>query len=318
MFKEKKVNCANDFNPLHNGLQDFFEFAPFGIFQADMEGHLTAANPEFAWILGYESPDLLIEQKLDIRSQIFADKKTADDFFFTLFESEQVKRFRARLHRKDGASCWMASFAKLTRDMSGRVNGFYGVFIDIKETVRAENRLKKLNHELQKVSNLDGLTQIANRRKFDNTLQQEWKRLYREKGMVSLILSDIDFFKRYNDTYGHLAGDECLHTVAQAIQNQVKRPTDLVARYGGEEFAVILPNTSSQGAAFLAEKIRIAVMDLKIPHSRSEACGHVTLSLGASNLMPDDSCSPEMLINIADSALYLAKELGRNQFVCNT
>jgi len=134
----------------------------------------------------------------------------------------------------------------------------------------------------------------------------------REKMPLSLILCDVDFFKLYNDTYGHQAGDECLKKVAQAMQNTIKRPGDLVARYGGEEFAIILPNTPMSGAFHIAEEIRAKIVCLHLDHEKSKVCDRVTVSLGVATIIPEPEFTPEMLIATADFALYRAKEQGRN------
>ncbi len=174
-------------------------------------------------------------------------------------------------------------------------------------------QVQAANEELQRLATLDGLTQIANRRRFDEYLEGEWQRLKREQVALSLILFDVDFFKLYNDTYGHLAGDDCLRQLASALKNIVKRPADLVARYGGEEFAVILPNTEIQGAIYLAETIRQAVRDLAIPHAQSRVCDRITVSLGVVSIVPNCEISPPDLINAADKALYIGKQQGRDQ-----
>ncbi|MDZ8236359.1 MAG: PAS domain S-box protein [Nostoc sp. ChiQUE01a] len=174
-------------------------------------------------------------------------------------------------------------------------------------------RLQAANEELQRLATLDGLTQIANRRRFDEYLETEWHRLKREKMPLSLILFDVDFFKPYNDTYGHLAGDNCLKRIASALLSIVKRPADLVARYGGEEFAVILPNTEIKGAIHLAQAIRQAVRNLAIPHAQSSVCDYVTVSVGVVSTVPNGEMSPQDLINEADKALYTAKQQGRDR-----
>ncbi|HEY9865110.1 MAG TPA: diguanylate cyclase [Candidatus Obscuribacterales bacterium] len=176
-------------------------------------------------------------------------------------------------------------------------------------------QLHQVNQELENLANLDGLTQVANRRRFDQILEQEWLRLRREKLPLSLILADIDYFKLYNDTYGHLSGDDCLKQVAQTINQSLKRPADLVARYGGEEFVVILPNTSLPGAIQVAEKIREAIYNLQLSHEKSPEKGVVTLSLGVSSLIPLGDEKPQILIKKADKALYKAKNNGKN-IVC--
>lgn len=181
-----------------------------------------------------------------------------------------------------------------------------------------QTALQTANQQLASIAFLDGLTQIANRRRFDEYLSLEWRRLTREAAPLSLILCDVDYFKRYNDTYGHQAGDACLHQVARAISRAIKRPADLVARYGGEEFAVVLPNTNASGAVHLASAIHKEVQQLLIPHTSSSAGEYVTLSLGVSSTIPQKEISPEVLIAVADKALYEAKEQGRNRFVVKT
>lgn len=175
--------------------------------------------------------------------------------------------------------------------------------------------LAAANEELQRLATLDGLTQVANRRAFDHYLQREWQHLLRDQRPLGLILCDVDYFKRYNDHYGHQGGDTCLQTVAQAIQASVKRSTDLVARYGGEEFAIILPNTTIEGAFQIAETIRLNIAYLKLPHAQSDVSECVSLSLGVTAIVPTQSLTPEQLIQQADEALYAAKQQGRNRVV---
>lgn len=178
-------------------------------------------------------------------------------------------------------------------------------------------KLEEMNQELQRLVDLDGLTQIANRRAFDEALQQEWKRLAREQAPLSLILCDIDFFKAYNDTYGHQAGDECLKQVAGILRKAAKRPADVVARYGGEEFVVILPNTSLRGAMQVAESIRSKVKSRAIVHEGSLVSKFVTLSFGVAGVVPLPKTTPDRLITEADQALYKAKVEGRDRVVGN-
>lgn len=176
-----------------------------------------------------------------------------------------------------------------------------------------QKQLERSNAELQRLSSLDGLTGIANRRQFDETLKREWQRAQRESTPLSLILIDIDYFKLYNDTYGHQRGDECLQRVAVALAKTLSRPTDLVARYGGEEFVAVLPGTSAGGAEKIAERFRRVVQELDIRHGASEAGQAVTISAGVATLVPTPDANLENLIECADRALYLAKERGRNQ-----
>lgn len=179
---------------------------------------------------------------------------------------------------------------------------------------KLQEELEETNKELQKLSNLDGLTGIANRRKFDEFLQSECLRSARENTVLSLLLLDIDFFKPYNDNYGHLAGDDCLRKVATALSEVVNRPADLVARYGGEEFGVVLPNTDIKGASQLAQSLCEKISSLKITHEFSKVAEHITLSIGVASMVACEASGLEDLINLADDALYNAKETGRNQY----
>ncbi|MEH2349676.1 MAG: diguanylate cyclase [Nostoc sp.] len=182
------------------------------------------------------------------------------------------------------------------------------------ELVIAKEKVEDTNQKLEQLVNLDGLTQVANRRCFDVRLQAEWKRLAREQQPLSLILCDVDKFKLYNDYYGHLGGDDCLITIAQTMQQIVYRPADLVARYGGEEFSVLLPNTDLVGAIAVAESIQQAIHDRAIPHAQSDVKDIITLSLGISSVIPTCDIKPHTLILSADQALYNAKHKGRDRY----
>lgn len=299
-------------------LKDIFGFAPIGIYHVDMSGKVVSANPEYAWMLGYESAEAITEQITEFSSQIFFDKEKAVEFMFGVNEAEEVIRFRCRLKRKDNSFVWALCYAKATHDGSGRKSGFNGFSIDISETVRAEQELKKVNEKLKMLSVIDGLTQIPNRRRFDEYLDSEWKRHYRDKGSLAVVICDIDFFKLYNDHYGHQGGDECLQKVARAIHECAGRPGDLAARYGGEEFVLILPNTDVTGALVVAEKVRMKTASLKIPHDKSKAGEYVSLSLGVSAMVPGTDNSAEGLVKEADEGLYQAKANGRNQVFCKS
>lgn len=191
-----------------------------------------------------------------------------------------------------------------------------GIIHDITERKESELKLKEANEKLMRISQLDGLTEIPNRRYYEEVFNKEWKNAIRSAGPISLIMLDIDHFKIYNDTYGHLEGDACLKSVANTLKNTLNRPGDFVARYGGEEFSIILPATNKEGAAFVAEMLRINIEELCIPHKNSKVKPVVTISIGVATTIPQRGSDYESLIKIADNALYKAKEKGRNRVYC--
>ena len=182
-----------------------------------------------------------------------------------------------------------------------------------RELTETRRQLEHRNRDLERISALDTLTQIANRGRFDAALRQEWRRCARDESPLSLVFCDIDYFKRFNDTYGHQAGDECLVRVAQAMDETLNRPADLVARYGGEEFIALLVDTEVEGARMLAERMRARVESLRIEHRASDVAPHLTVSLGVATVVPRPAIRPEDLVDLADRALYAAKEGGRNR-----
>lgn len=183
----------------------------------------------------------------------------------------------------------------------------------VRARVKTHLTLKLQNDYLKGLASLDGLTGIPNRRAFDVRLAQAWSQACREGGTLSLMMIDIDYFKRYNDHFGHVQGDECLRQVAKAIAQSVNRPYDMAARFGGEEFACVLPETTLQGALILAEKIQVRISQLAIAHPGSEVSEWVSLSIGVASLQPRVDREPSELIALADQQLYQAKHNGRNQ-----
>lgn len=181
------------------------------------------------------------------------------------------------------------------------------------ELLSATERLGEANQKLQTLSSRDGLTGIANRRQLDLVLNSEWQRARRQGALFSLVLIDIDYFKLYNDTYGHQAGDDCLRQVAGVLSAALKRPGDLIGRYGGEEFLVLLPETDERGARYIAEALRASVNALGIVHESSKIGKHVTVSVGAATVKASPVEKLTDLIDAADQALYRAKENGRNR-----
>lgn len=189
-----------------------------------------------------------------------------------------------------------------------------GNLIAVVETVRDMTEQKLAQMALQNLAARDGLTGIANRRAFDDRMQLEWLRSQREEAPLSLLLVDVDFFKRYNDSYGHQQGDECLRQVASALAGALFRAADLAARYGGEEFALILPNTNQLGAEAVADRICEQIRELRLPHAHSDVASHITISVGVATMTPASGQTFAELIAVADAALYSAKHGGRDRF----
>jgi two-component system chemotaxis family response regulator WspR len=179
----------------------------------------------------------------------------------------------------------------------------------------SREQLAEANRALQKLSSLDGLTGIANRRTFDETLSKEWNRAVRDQKPLGLIMLDIDFFKLYNDYYGHQGGDDCLKKVAKGLEAAINRDADFLARYGGEEFSAILPDTDIQGAVKVAEEMRQSIKSLRIEHANSKISDIVSISIGVASMIPQNDTEPETLIAAADQALYKAKEEGRDRII---
>ncbi len=179
--------------------------------------------------------------------------------------------------------------------------------------VKTHIALRQQTKQLQAFADRDGLTLLANRRRFDEFMRSEWRRCHRAQAPLSLVMIDIDYFKLYNDAYGHLKGDDTLKQVAQVLAAVGNRPTDLPARFGGEEFSVLYGNTDHETATRFAQDIRAHIEALQIPHSDSKVSNVVTASLGVATQVPDDQHSPLLLIEEADTKLYAAKEAGRNR-----
>ncbi len=225
-------------------------------------------------------------------------------------EIEETKIIYRTRHRQK-AEIWLETALRATRDpATGRIDGVVAISRDMTEH-------KDLEEKLAALASLDGLTGLANRRHFDETLRDEWARARRDGTALSLLMMDVDYFKRYNDQHGHQAGDECLVSVARIIAGQAQRPSDLAARYGGEEFVLLLPGTDAAGCEQVGERIRQALHDLRLPHATNPPSKCVTISLGGATGWPnaEEPADQTSLIATADRALYAAKSLGRNRLV---
>ena len=181
----------------------------------------------------------------------------------------------------------------------------------VKARVNTHLTLKRQSDTLRSVALLDGLTGVANRRMFDERLVRDWRQCLREQALLSIIMIDVDYFKRYNDRYGHLQGDACLQALANTLDDVISRPYDLLARYGGEEFVCVLPSTPLDGAVQIAERMRVSIEALGMEHLDSQAGQTVTISLGVAAMVPTNDAEPQILIAEADDQLYQAKQAGR-------
>jgi diguanylate cyclase (GGDEF)-like protein/PAS domain S-box-containing protein len=220
-----------------------------------------------------------------------------------------------RALNKDGTYVWIRDVVHVVRNPDGTVDSLIGFMFDISERKRTEEKLMALQKELEDLSFKDGLTGVANRRRFDMLADQEWKSAQRARLPLSLIMIDIDFFKQYNDHYGHVRGDDCLRRVAQALRTGATRPRDVLARYGGEEFVLLLPETDEKGAAHVVERCRDALAAERILHLKSEVASVVTVSMGSGTILPSAGDSVADFIAQVDQGLYRAKQNGRNSVV---
>jgi diguanylate cyclase (GGDEF)-like protein/PAS domain S-box-containing protein len=217
-----------------------------------------------------------------------------------------------RYVRPDGSLRWHRERADRVMLPDGSGEALYGALMDITEQKHAELELSRHRDQLEALAITDGLTALANRRQFDLVFAREWSRSLRQGRSLALVLLDVDYFKSYNDTYGHLAGDACLKLIADVLNSLVRRATDLAARYGGEEFVVVASEMDLDAAVQFADAIRAAVQDLKQAHTASPY-GVVTVSVGVAVTTPSAQAHPEQFLLAADKALYQAKHLGRNQ-----
>lgn len=269
-------------------------------------------------VLGYETHEV---QKLGpnyLEQLVHADQKaqmaSERQKLAAINDGEVVENEYQFRHRQGNWRWLLCRETVFQRNEDGEPTQIFGTATDITKRKHAEDALKEFNKELTRLARMDGLTQVANRRAFDQYLFQEWNNVGSGRSSLSLILCDIDYFKNFNDTYGHQAGDVCLRQVAQAIERAVKRSTDLVARYGGEEFAIVLPNTTIAGLTQVASEIQREIQQLAIPHSRSEVSEFITLSLGLAVVSSTENTHPDMLVAAADQGLYQAKYEGRDRF----
>jgi diguanylate cyclase (GGDEF)-like protein/PAS domain S-box-containing protein len=284
------------------------------ILLSELDGRRTYISPSVTEVLGW-----LPEELLQLPDSAIVHP---DDLHLVMNLFEECRKGHAsqavsyRCRKPDGSYLWIEANVRLYLDpKSNEPTGLVSAMRDISGRKAAEERLLAAYDAVEALSTIDSLTGVANRRRMDEVLALEWRRAVRDRTCLSLLMLDVDYFKSYNDIYGHMPGDYCLRQIAEASVEGAQRPGDLVARFGGEEFVVILPNTDEEGSREIAENIRMNVQQRGIAHEGNQH-GCVTVSIGcATSRPPHDKCDQTGLIGAADRALYQAKHNGRNQ-VC--
>ncbi|MDP2227233.1 MAG: sensor domain-containing diguanylate cyclase [Moraxellaceae bacterium] len=245
------------------------------------------------------------------------DRETVVNFCVAQSQAGVDHEADYRALTQDGRYVWIRDVVHVVRK-EGEVEALVGFMFDISERKKNEEELLRLQQSFEALSLRDGLTDIPNRRMFDQVLAREWASAIRNSQPLALILLDIDFFKQYNDHYGHVAGDDCLRRVARLLEEAASRPRDFVARYGGEEFVLVLPETDAEAALTVAERCRHLVLEAAIPHATSTVAPHLTVSMGVGSVLPTDPGAMGDFVNAVDKALYKAKQQGRNAVVALT
>ncbi|HWU34874.1 MAG TPA: sensor domain-containing diguanylate cyclase [Methylovorus sp.] len=240
------------------------------------------------------------------------DREWVVDFCISQSRSGIDHEADYRALTKDGEYIWIRDVVHVLRNADGEVEALIGFMFDISERKKTEQKLLQLQKELEELSFQDGLTRVANRRMFDSIIEVEWTNARRLRQPLSLIMLDIDYFKQYNDHYGHIQGDECLKQVANILSGAGTRANDFFARFGGEEFVLVLPQTDSDAARKIAERCRQLIFKAQIPHAKSLVGPVLTISVGVGTVIPGHQEESLDFINSVDQRLYQAKQLGRN------
>ncbi len=298
-----------------NATVDYFSHEKYNVIPAstgeDGLNAFHAENPDIV-ILETKLPDINGYQCVKAIRDICGE----DHWVPIIFLSEDGSDDSIANGLEAGSDAYLVKPVSAMR-LLAKINAMRRIIVMRQQIHEATDQLKAENESLNRLSLTDSLTEIANRRSFDKDFKREWYRTMRNKMPLSLVLIDVDCFKKYNDHYGHLPGDNCLKEVAEALSLVIQRAADSLARYGGEEFACLLPNTEIDGALRVAEKMRAKIEALHIPHSESTVAAHVTVSIGVANTIPDSDHDRVDLIHAADKALYTSKLEGRNRVTAN-
>ena len=330
--------------------RSIFKHAVEGIAQIDLEGVYVSVNQALAQIYGYNEPEEFLAEVVGVHHQPSVGQGSRIEFLELLQRQGSITNYESLVYRRDGSIIWICENACAVCTRAQEVLYYVCTVEDITQRKQAQEALKRsqqllqqqnaelqiinqrleteiqkrhqierelqqVNYELQQLATLDSLTNVPNRRNFEAYFEQTWQKALQDGSCLALIMADVDYFKAYNDHFGHQAGDICLFKIAQGIQRALQRSEDQVSRYGGEEFVILLPNTTLEGALLVAEKIQTSIASLQIPHPRTGAGSNASLSLGVAATYPSlfEKQDPYLLLKHSDDALYLAKHSGRNR-----
>ncbi|MGY5450659.1 sensor domain-containing diguanylate cyclase [Agarivorans sp. MS3-6] len=303
---EKKLGRQN------NLIRTVFHSSPDPLGFIDDKGHFIGGNEPFAKMFGYTSDDLLGKHLTEVLSEEQLEQHQQQNN--EILTTGKPLRYEELVYLDDGHQIWYEVIKGPYQDDTSGERGIIFITRDVTERKATEQQLADAIMQLQELSFIDSLTQVANRRSFDEKLQQLWLTHRRENVELSLLLLDIDCFKQYNDNYGHQKGDDALRQVAKLISRSVKRGSDLVARYGGEEFAILLPNTGKEGAKRIAENVLNNIAEAQISHQYSDVEDYVSVSIGLATIVPEQGMDYGEMVRIADLQLYRAKHQGKARY----
>jgi len=299
-----------------NMLRTLLDHIPSGLLVENEERRIIYVNREFLQMFGERASP---EEATGRTKRSLLDRRR--DAFLDPGAFERMLDLADRRSPEKGLYFEMADGRIFQLDYApifeedGRVSGHLWKYQDVTDMKSNEKKLQEANTVLKRLTGIDGLTGIANRRSLDEQLQFEWEACLRSRKPVTVLLLDVDDFKRYNDSYGHLRGDACLTRIAETLESCVQKPNDFVARYGGEEFAALLPDTTIEGGAKVAERMRLAVRELRMAHEQSRHGAYVSISIGIGTVVPSADGSVKDVLERADRALYEAKSKGRDRVV---
>ncbi|EHK66128.1 sensor domain-containing diguanylate cyclase [Achromobacter arsenitoxydans] len=303
------VSAPND-NAMYRTLLESTKAIPWKIDWATMK--FAYIGPQIVALLGWTADSWVSVEDWAMRMHP-EDREYVVNFCVTQSQAGVDHEADYRALTKDNGYVWIRDVVHVVRNANGEAEALIGFMFDITERKKAEEKLLNLQKELEVLSFKDGLTNIANRRRFDSSFELEWERAGNERRPLSVLLFDVDFFKQYNDLYGHTQGDKCLVEIAQTLSLALDGPRDLVARYGGEEFVVLLPDADAGTALKVAERCQRLLQKKSILHALSPHGRRVTVSIGAGTVVPGGQAQAADFIKAVDEQLYVAKNNGRDR-----